>query len=847
MGFYDPILKPEERTKAPAPTGGSFYPSSFTGTTVSREAPLAITPMTNQTTPMMAEGTVGGIGGVVGAVGGVFSIGQYAAMSTLQTILGLQEGKTFSEKFQARPTGSDVLRQVGAKEKPTSTLGKLVTGSTETPVNEPFSKTFAKELVPTAIGIAGDIFLDPLTWLSSVGAIKSVTSAARTAIAPFVEKIASTKIGSMIGSRVITRFGQPELFQEMDKLRKIDESLVGERVSPLVDDLLKERSAVQQQVAQVIKGGITTDDHIRALATPIRVELDRVGAEISKVNPKLLDPATFEANKGTYFPRLFTKYEFPEEGIEGFFKTSSTRIPTDRFIARKDLPDEVLKQLGEIKEAGFPAAKGLTQLNVAEIRGKFFKNVADNFANDVPALDLVQLAESKTLGALSGKFVPTAIADAINGIVKTVSPGEELYLKALTTWKTFKTAYNPATISRNDLTNFLFLNPLGGVAPYRLDIYAKTTREMFSNGPIYRAAKQNGFLISNQAAAELLNKAKTIYTRKQGLIGQFFGSVQDFHRAIVNFYGHQDKFFKLANIIKGVGEDGLSIRDAVKRANFYLIDYSEVPKVVEWLRKTPFGIPFISFTYGVSKPLAKTLLERPDKLANYFKILREIQNMNPYDETQEQRIKEFESMPDYIQKGQFLKVPVRDSTGRTMYLDLQYIMPFNPIEMRSLIPGQNPAIALFADLMRNKSGFTGREVWLETDTQAEATIKAARYAWQTLAPNNPLVPESWSFEKMQDVGMFPRLENGNLVFEERPDKLGRERTKILGILDTIFGIKITPLDDNFERLSKIKGTFFELNDLRSQMRSVMKSKTILPKEKAERIKNLQEKIKSLVQ
>ena len=1071
MGFFDEQVKgytsPPVSTGAtkPAsaptktPTSGGFFGDVVSSPEKKSMASIAPTPMANQTTPMTSRpGDPSGFGGVVGTIGDVLSVGQYTAISALQTLFGLSSDKSFGEKFAAKPSGGEFLKQVGEKVQPKSTAGQLLTGSVPVAPNESFAKTFAKELVPATLGVAMDIFLDPITYLSGIGAIKGGTEAATKAIRPSVEAIATTKMGEAIGSKIVPRFGQPELYKELDRARMIQESLVNERVSKLVDPILKERTAVQQRIAQVIKGGLTTDDHIKALAEPIRMELDRVGAEISKVNPKLLSEATFLENKGEYFPRLFTKYEFPDEPkqVISFFNRSPVGIPADRFVARKNfavntlgLDEEIyskadtivqqikqledkadalisksadrerltqmmdntrrmpaegktgtrvtsIKQLdpvaennamdvleygltesqrvergapkmgmkpqvaaankeigqiaeklrtldsqlnglnaskvrllsdiegyyglpasqkalikdgilegkqikdpkvariarnvgkffadnstvsmqeffnqsslqkftnfynervrgslGEIKEAGYPATKGLSQLYVTEIRSGFFDNVSKELSSPFPVGDMIQLPETKKLGALSGKFVPKAVADALaSKFGSTLSPMARAYEKALTLWKTFKTAYNPATIARNDLTNLLVLNPLGGVPFYRLDVYAKAMREMYAQGEIYRAEKNAGLNISSQAAAELMPRATAMYQKNPGLFKQFFGKVGDFHEAVVNFYGTQDKFFKLANIIKGLQEDGLTMQQAVKRANFYLIDYSDIPPVVEWLRKSPFGVPFISFTYGVSKPLAKTLLEHPDKLANYFKVLREIQNMDPYQETREQRLKEYDALPPWIKEGQFSRIPIKDSSGRTLYLDLQYILPFNVLESSStIIPGlpsflnpSNPVFTLVADITRNKSAFTAREIWKSTDSPDEARMKAIKYAWQQLAPNNPLIPESWSFEKMQDTGIFPRLEDGHLVFEERPDSLGRERSQMLGILDTVFGIKLTPIDEHFERINRLKGTYYEYQTLQDEIRRVLRSKTLLPEEKSKQIKSLKQKIQTL--
>ena len=855
MAFFKNTFGGATTTKpAPTSTGGGFFSGVFTAPERKAVSDLNITrtnTATAKSTPQTVEkGQVptSSIGGTVGFLGDILSTGQYGAMSAIQTALGLEKDKSFKEKFFSKPTGKDVLRQIGLKDKekgistPTS---KILTGNYEP--SESVLKNFFKEIPSTILGTAGDIVLDPLTLLSGLGLVKKGTTAVKEGVVkPTIGALEKTVTGGKIvnktGELFIPRYGQPELFKSLDRARLAEEQMISSNVDTLVGPTLKQNAEIQTKIAEAIKGNLT-DDNVKTFAQPIREELDRLGSEISKINPKLLSPETFENNKGTYFPRMFEKYEIddPARQIDNFFSTG-TRAPKDRFIAKKELPDEVLKELGEIKTAGYPAAKGLTQLKQAEVRSKFFKEVSDNFASDVPSGNLVQLPDSKYLGALSGKFVLPSIAEVVNGTVKTVNPAVQKYLDALGLWKTFKTAYNPATIARNDLTNLFVLNPLGGVPFWDVKTYAKAAKEMLNPGPIYNAARKAGLDISNQTSAELMSKASVLYQKKKGLFGEFFPKVKDFHKAVTNFYGTQDKFFKLANIIKGVEQDGLSITQALNRANFYLVDYSEMPKAVDFLRKS--FVPFISFTYGVSRPLAKTLLERPDKLANYFKVLREIQQMNPYQETQDQKLKEYDSLPQYIKDGQFERLPIKDKSGRSLYLDLQYILPFNPVETKSLSPN-NPFFEVLSDLKRNKSGFSGKEIWEETDTQAEKNVKALQYTWLQISPNNPLIPSSWSFKKMQDAGIFPRVDNGSLVIEPRPDSLGRERSKMAAVLDSVFGIKLTPIDTKTEQAKRViekKGT---INDLKSQLFKLMLNKQMLPADKEKQKQNLLDKIKEV--
>lgn len=796
-----------------------------------------ITPTT--TNDGLIKKTIKSFGGAIGAVGRVLTAGQQATTGLIEK--GLEkvgvlkpktEGLGIVEGVKEQKSNIELLKRIGEEQG-----GGLLTGQ-YTPSTSVFGN-FVKELPVTTIGLAGDIFLDPLLFLGKVGAVAKGTKAIGKEIEIGAKALAKEipavqKVGDMLGRAFLTRYGQREVFKNLDIARKIEESLVTEKVGKLVSDIIEKPAVIQQRITQVIKGGITTNDEIKILSEPIRQELDRVGESISKLNSKLLSEETFKANKGTYFPRLYTDYEFPktEEGvIKQAFGSRAVSIPKEPFKGRILTEVESLAKGTRIEEAGYPAAKRLTQLNITEQRQKFFKEVA-KLASDEPKQGWLQLSEDKALGDLAGKFLPANEYKAIAEIRKIPGAIEQIYNKSLMTWKTFKTAYNPSTIARNDITNFFILNPLGGVGPHRLDIYAKTANELITKGSLYQMARKEGLEISTQQAAELTSRASKFYKENKGLVNQFFGKIGDFHTAVKNFYGSQDKFFKLANFIKGVTEDGLTPQKALQRANFYLVDYSEVPEVIDWLRKSPIGIPFISFTYGVSKPLAKTLLERPDKLGAYFKILSGIQQMNPTGETPQERQAELDVTPDWIQEGTTLRLPYKDEYKRGQYVDLQYILPFNILESHSITPS-SPLLNMLASAITNKDTFTGKDIVMKTDTKGEKISKWSTYLIRQIVPS--LAPFGYSWEKVK------------ALIQNRPDANGYVRKTLPVLIDVLGGIKITPIDQTIEGQKRAYEKQKELEELRTNLIRIQTDKTLLPETKQEESQKIQEKINKVFQ
>lgn len=967
--------------------------------------------------------TKSSIGGFVGKVGEVLNTGQYAEVAAVEK--GLEKvgvlkdsGESLVDKFKAHKSNIDLIRNIGSQ----TGKGGVLTGQ-YTPTTSVWGN-FWKELPSVAVGTAGDIFLDPLNLVG--GAIGKGVKYTGELIGEGAKAVSNNvpalqKIGDMLGYGFVNRFGQRRSFQDIDRSRKIAESEIGENVKKIVSPIIERPSVIQQRIKQVVEGGITTRADIKALAQPLRDELDRVGESISKLNPKLLNPETFARNKGTYFPRMYSHYEFPTEEMEAvqqIFPTKEVSTARARFTqrlsdfemaktvkpdlvdtekkiislnkkladmveTRKDtiqaiakevdklekkglklslkkeeiepfqlmssmleeksgsyfrkLPNEIdrnpelkplaneygikgsdkyvsvdikpsrkliypkisgrevkkqierliflpeneiemihkmigtrdarmnkileniknirkeyranlgklpsLKdisslarqariKLGEFREAGYPAAKGLIQLEKAETRQKFYKEVA-KIASDEPKPGWVQLSDDKALGDLAGKFLPMAEYRAIAKTRKLPTKLDEVYERGLSLWKTMKTAYNPATISRNDITNMFVLNPLGGVPFWRLDIYGSAIQDLTSKSHIYQLARKQGLEISNQSAAELSKEAKDFYTKNKGLVSRVFSKFQDFHNTVVEFYGSQDKVFKMANFRKGIIEDGLTPYEAMRRANFYLIDYSEVPEAIEWIRKSPIGVPFISFTYGVAKPLAKTLIDHPEKLAAYFKVLHGIQQINPYGETDADRQKETDVLPDWISTGQYLRLPIKDEFGRGQYVNLQYVLPFNIIEQKNLQPS-NPIFTITSSILQNKDMFTGNEIYNDkTDTTEEKYSKIFSHIYTQLIPQ--MAPGGWSWNKIA------------ATVQQRPDAYGyvKDWMQVLG--DVIGGIKVTPIDQTLEANKRANEKRKQLQELQSQLKTIMLDKTLFPDEKERQRQGVIEKIRKVNQ
>jgi len=278
-------------------------------------------------------------GGFVGTLGRFLNIGTDVQVGVTEKALEGLGVITRGEDTAFRGVGQlssniDLLKRIGRERFEENSLGGFFTGK-YTPSTSVFSN-FIKEVPVVSLGLGADIFLDPSLVLGKVGAIGKITGLIGKEIqktAGLLNQIpAVEKVGNVLGNLFITRFGQRAEFQTLDKTRLIQESLSRKEITKLVSPVIEKPAAIQRRISQIIQGTDLGDKELQAIAKPIRQELDRVGEVISKINPKLLSEETFAINKGTYFPRLYKKFEIDDERIvESFFKGGAVKIPSARF------------------------------------------------------------------------------------------------------------------------------------------------------------------------------------------------------------------------------------------------------------------------------------------------------------------------------------------------------------------------------------------------------------------------------------------------------------------------------------------------------------------------------------
>src|SRR3990167_11265804 len=293
--------------------------------------------------------TIKSLGGAIGAVGKVLTASQAATAALTEQGLEAtgvlkQTNVDFGKAVNESKSNIELLKRVGTE----TGKGGVLTGQYK--ATESVFGNFIRELPSATLGTAADLIFDPLNYFNPFKAAGKVLKTVNE-LTGASEISAVQKVGDMLGqaykassqkifgvdNALAVRSGQSEAFTQLDRERKIAESAIQERVSKIVSPVIDRPAVIQQRIAQIIKGGVTSDADLKTLAEPIRQELDRVGESISKLNPKLLSEDTFAANKGTYFPRLYSDFEFQKEDHliqQAFASPRAVSTPKEPFMKR---------------------------------------------------------------------------------------------------------------------------------------------------------------------------------------------------------------------------------------------------------------------------------------------------------------------------------------------------------------------------------------------------------------------------------------------------------------------------------------------------------------------------------
>lgn len=311
---------------------------------------------------------------------------------------------------------------------------------------------------------------------------------------------------------------------------------------------------------------------------------------------------------------------------------------------------------------------------------------------------------------------------------------------------------------------------------------------------------------------------------------------------LIDLYQAEDDVFRLAAWLKAK-EEGMDDGAAGKVSRKSFLDYSINAPWVAAARATV--LPFISFTYRAVPMLIETAAKRPHKIMKLAAIVGTLNALGVMlaggdDDDERKLLPEEKAGRVWGMVPKLVRMPWNDAHGSPVYLDIRRWVPVGdvldlgqghaalPIPP-SLMPG-GPA-AVFAEVVFNRSMFTGKAITLETDTGSERLGKVLDHLWKAAMPNIIGVPNTYATE-----GVAGALSG-------RTDAFGRELSPAQAVLSA-GGVKLGSYPADVLRrniIAKREAQVSEIDKQIAQLRRQRQTNRIDQDEFEDAVRSQQEK------
>ncbi len=482
------------------------------------------------------------------------------------------------------------------------------------------------------------------------------------------------------------------------------------------------------------------------------------------------------------------------------------------YVLWRDFTKEEREKMGEIIDARYTIAKTFHVMAHDLSTGRFLADIAKNQewtypGKDEPTgnvydgghsnrfsvftgYDWVRVPDTtipgapgrKRWGALAGRYVRAEIWRDLNQLHELQRP--RLWNTLLTQWKLNKTARNPVVHMNNVMSNIILMD----MADIRMRDLYRALQAMKDKTQDYKDAQEHGAFGSNfvlheikqnvldPILKEIMNQARTDKGWAENIAEQYLGAqaaglgrmldaivtgVQKADQGLINLYQLEDEIFRVATYMRRISL-GDSPKHAARFAREQFIDYDIRAPWVNAARSTV--LPFIAYTYRAVPLLAKTIAERPWKLAKYATIAYMVNALGyafePGDEDEERRsLREEQQGLTWLGAPRMIRMGWRDGNGNPVFLDVRRYIPAGDIfdmgQSQGVLPVPAPMIfggpiMLAAEFALNRSAFTGENIVNPYTSDAGDIAKGAiSHLWRSWMPSAPWIYESWYWEKIE--------------------------------------------------------------------------------------------------
>lgn len=429
----------------------------------------------------------------------------------------------------------------------------------------------------------------------------------------------------------------------------------------------------------------------------------------------------------------------------------------------------------------------------------------------------------KKYGKLAGLYIPGPIWNDVRQVASPrFKPLGEAFDVAMRAWKISKTALSPAVHMNNIMANVVMADWHDVLARDLVRAIAVLVRpDTPEHKKLLAAFEDNGgtqgmYTLSelqreqlsplleqlereaqNAGAEGIINAGAVLQAALSGQVRYAVAAAAGSKaaqlgkraaEAMIDLYQAEDTVFRMAAFLKAKAE-GKSDIEAGKFARRSFLDYRINAPWIQMLRSTIF--PFIAFTYRALPMFLETMARKPWKMLKLWGVLAGLNAigyaMSGGDEDKERKL-----LPDEKRGGiwgtvpKLIRMPWNDRDGNPVFLDIRRFVPVGDVfdlgQTHAVLPWSPVTVpggplAVVAELLFNKSQFTGREITKETDTALEAAGKILDHLYKAVAPNLPMLPGTYSFKSIYDSA------------RGRTDVFGREQSTPAAVASA-FGVKL---------------------------------------------------------
>ena len=689
----------------------------------------------------------------------------------------------------------------------------------------------------------------------------------------FLNKLSEIKIETNVGDKPRVFYPFEYMFgTKMKELRPYERNrnkAIAEASSEALN-LARELSVYseEEQVAIIDKIRKMEYDNTDLGKAAMRIEEKFVEIGTQAVQRGLMTEEAFRESLGKYFPRMFEAFETGEDlmykmwrkrinkdfaklkrdkyGLTFRTKTGTVvkkfeskqerdayakelRAESKKYETFAPVTQEALDELKEIKSLPYPVMKRVLQEKIAVANYDYFDSIKDNEnivrdAQDIKAGFVEKMPDDKAYGPLRNKFIHQYYINTLKEKIELPNAVDKFLRTTNAIIKGAKTIMDPSVHISNAISN-IFLADLAGVPVERADYWVRNLYNSLKQQGAYKELREMGILGDTSANQELqsfigisgeTNELKSMLsmTKPQNahdiiaLIPQF---IEKGWIKAGDVYSFSENWAKSTVYDWAVNEMKMPKEQAAEYADTALFNYGDVSRMLQHMRRLPFGPGFPTFAAKMTGRLIETQIRKPFTLAKWILMFSMLSGtaaaLYNIDEEDIKKLKP-ETMNDWfvitdISRAKNGTVNSINTTDFSRYLPWgsQMEMPvginqptdllMNPkfLGAQNMFSAYNPGNSLIFkplfEMYINQSQFTGNKIVNLSDTPLEKTYKWIDYLERAWGP-------TWSPQLVPGG-------KGGALWQKYSDAIqrktagGKETTLKEAALRTV-GTKTTPIN-----------------------------------------------------